>query len=885
TFEFVVADCDYPDELFDRQRVDFCVGPDNDGDGLCNDMDEDPNDPCVPDFLRPLLTVLDTVGQVQEDGGSMDLGSNNEDVCGAVLQWTLAVEEVCGIAETSLTLTNDTYAGDAPVATLTSAEAQTYLLYLEPRPGSNRLTLMVTDNYGNPSSFTYTFTVTDDRLPTANCLNPTVELDDMGDATITVADVDDNSTDACGPVQKSIDLTAFDCEDVGVQVVTLTVRDAFGNESECEASVTVEDNILPDAQCQAVLVELDAAGNGSITPAEVDNNSSDNCGIASLSLDQTDFSCAQVGDNTVTLTVTDVNGNENTCTATVTVEDNILPDAQCQAVTIQLDANGNASITTDDIDNNSSDNCGIANLTLSRTDFSCPDAGTQIVSLLVTDVNGNNNVCEATVTVLDNNTPGEACDQDADGTTIAEGDPDDLDPCVPDIDVLVCPYGDFDEDGVPNSVEVAEGTDPADGDDFLDSDEDGTPDYVEIEADYPDSDVDGDGIPDGVETGGQNPYADNDGDGIPFYLDDDDNDPEVGDEDGTFLASLDQSGSGTPDFQEISVCQDCEVRIDDPCACLDNAEPIDLNDMDARAVGQFAEYISISGPGGAPISSFFEFRVVAVSGALDAYNVPSVGTQSAGVPVSVGTVLTYNAVTNNGHHELPFVHLDNEGYSISVQQFAGGEAVGPVLTISNRCAYPEPAFSPFLSPTFCEAETALPLAAIDLRGVGGTASFTINGQPATVFDPDVLGRGVHQVEMTFIGNADANNGVSPDGGITSAFPGCTQTVVIDVAVGEVEVGCIGDINVTLGADCRQQITPAMVLTGTYTCADAVIIDVNGSGEEDVLGCGNNTYTVEVIVNDEVYHTCWGNIFAEDKTAPVIECPVRAGTGTADVPMS
>ncbi|MEZ4985136.1 MAG: hypothetical protein R2795_08900 [Saprospiraceae bacterium] len=35
------------------------------------------------------------------------------------------------------------------------------------------------------------------------------------------------------------------------------------------------------------------------------------------------------------------------------------------------------------------------------------------------------------------------------------------------------------------------------------------------------------------------------------------------------------------------------------------------------------------------------------------------------------------------------------------------------------------------------------------------------------------------------------------------------------------------------------------------------------------------YVVEVMVSGELAYTCWGNIFAEDKTAPVIEsCPAN-----------
>ncbi len=117
------------------------------------------------------------------------------------------------------------------------------------------------------------------------------------------------------------------------------------------------------AICQDVTVQLDASGNGSTTAAAVDNGSSDACGILSLSLDQAAFTCADLGNNTVTLTVTDNNGNTSTCTATVTVEDNVAPVANCVGdFTLNLDASGFASITAADINNGSTDNYSIADL-------------------------------------------------------------------------------------------------------------------------------------------------------------------------------------------------------------------------------------------------------------------------------------------------------------------------------------------------------------------------------------------------------------------------------------------------------------------------------------------------------------------------------------------
>ena len=81
------------------------------------------------------------------------------------------------------------------------------------------------------------------------------------------------------------------------------------------------------------------------------------------------------GANTVTLTVTDVNGNSSICTATVTVEDNVAPTAVCQAVTIQLDSNGSATVTAAQVDNGSSDNCAVASLSLDKTSFDCSNVG------------------------------------------------------------------------------------------------------------------------------------------------------------------------------------------------------------------------------------------------------------------------------------------------------------------------------------------------------------------------------------------------------------------------------------------------------------------------------------------------------------------------------
>ncbi|MBN1858922.1 hypothetical protein JW848_06930 [Candidatus Bipolaricaulota bacterium] len=165
------------------------------------------------------------------------------------------------------------------------------------------------------------------------------------------------------------------------------------------------DTAAPSVITQDVTLQLDATGNASIVAGQIDDGSFDGFGIATRVLDVTDFTCSDVGSNTVTLTVTDVNGNAAADTATVTVEDNVAPVVVTQDITVQLDATGNASITAGEIDNGSSDACGIATRVLDVTDFTCSDVGSNTVTLTVTDVNGNAAADTATVAVEDNVAP------------------------------------------------------------------------------------------------------------------------------------------------------------------------------------------------------------------------------------------------------------------------------------------------------------------------------------------------------------------------------------------------------------------------------------------------------------------------------------------------
>jgi hypothetical protein len=97
--------------------------------------------------------------------------------------------------------------------------------------------------------------------------------------------------------------------------------------SDNGANITI--NAVPVAVAQPVTIYLDAAGVASVTAAQVNNGSPDACGIKTLVLSKTAFTCANLGANPVVLTVTDNYGNVSTANAVITVVDNTIPVITC----------------------------------------------------------------------------------------------------------------------------------------------------------------------------------------------------------------------------------------------------------------------------------------------------------------------------------------------------------------------------------------------------------------------------------------------------------------------------------------------------------------------------------------------------------------------------
>ncbi|MCP4313839.1 MAG: hypothetical protein GY790_21505, partial [Bacteroidetes bacterium] len=119
------------------------------------------------------------------------------------------------------------------------------------------------------------------------------------------------------------------------------------------------------------------------------------------------------GTYSVTAKATDQVGNESLASAIYTlIIDNTKPTVVTKDLTVQLDGSGSATIIVADINDGSSDNQAIDNLSIDITSFDCSNKGANTITLTVTDVAGNSETGTSTVTVEDSEDPTVLCVSD-----------------------------------------------------------------------------------------------------------------------------------------------------------------------------------------------------------------------------------------------------------------------------------------------------------------------------------------------------------------------------------------------------------------------------------------------------------------------------------------
>ncbi|MBN1820177.1 MAG: gliding motility-associated C-terminal domain-containing protein, partial [Prolixibacteraceae bacterium] len=354
---------------------------------LCNNISECIQYITVDDITDPILvcpgdTVIECYNDVPPPYSSL----------GDFVNAGGTASDNCGIVDESFTLISEDINNTVPRVMIRIYE--------------------IADSCGNTGTCMMNLTINDSIPPHAVCNSIEVQLDSSGNLTLTRVElltVASGSFDNCTPfVDLALEISpnTVNCSNIGVPVVvTLVVTDQMGFQSTCQTTVIVRDETAPVANCHDTIVYLDDRGNVKIDESMIDNGSYDNCGIYSMFIDRNRFSCDDVGDNTVTLTVVDNLANVATCTSTVTVLDTIPPDAYCQDIVLYIEGNDTIEITASEIDVGSFDVCGVDTMELSRYKFTCDDVGITPVTLYVTDVNGNQSECIANVTIIGNSPP------------------------------------------------------------------------------------------------------------------------------------------------------------------------------------------------------------------------------------------------------------------------------------------------------------------------------------------------------------------------------------------------------------------------------------------------------------------------------------------------
>ena len=345
------------------------------------------------------VTVNDTEEPVVSGCPADIVQDNDAGLCSAVVSWTEPTAADNCTAAGSLVWTKSHLPGSVFAV------------------GTHTVSYSARDAAGNVSNVcSFTVTVNDTEEPVVSgCPADIVQDNDAGLCSAVVSWTEPTAADNCtaaGSLVWTKSHLPGSVFAVGTHTVSYSARDAAGNVSNvCSFTVTVNDTEEPVVSgCPADIVQDNDAGLCSAVVSWTEPTAADNCTAAgSLVWTKSHLpgSVFAVGTHTVSYSARDAAGNvSNVCSFTVTVNDTEEPAAICKNISISLDLiTGIQTITTADINNSSSDNCGIASISASKTDFDCTNVGANNVTLTVTDIHGNISSCNAIVTVNYSVTP------------------------------------------------------------------------------------------------------------------------------------------------------------------------------------------------------------------------------------------------------------------------------------------------------------------------------------------------------------------------------------------------------------------------------------------------------------------------------------------------
>jgi len=388
---------------------------------------------------------LDTIVSTDCDTGILNFTATSDDCAPELLSWSIQVDldqDFISTGVYDITLT-----GFGPVATINEEVIQ----------GTHNIVYSFSNGCGNTETTSRTVSIINNKAPTIVCQKTTIGLGpwnidddpepDTEAACIYVEDlVNDTSTvHMCGtPFELSfsqdsiVKKMCFDCEDIGLNSVTVYAIDINGNVSFCIDTVDVQDNndidiCLNVKDCVSEVVDttlsLESGCFVFVNGTEFDlSQINEDCGDLTITNSLTGTSTLngailQLGLNTITWTITAGPFSED-CVQNILVEDGINPTIDCADNLTVLSINFDGCVYThtgSGLNPIVNDNCDIADVfhdyvtapSSTTLDGAIFPIGETLVTWTVEDAAGNSAQCTVTIIVVENEAPSISCSSDA----------------------------------------------------------------------------------------------------------------------------------------------------------------------------------------------------------------------------------------------------------------------------------------------------------------------------------------------------------------------------------------------------------------------------------------------------------------------------------------
>ncbi len=315
----------------------------------------------------------------------------------------LASSNCDAVANWSVPIPTDNCPG-ASIVSATHTPGQTFPI------GSTTVEYVATDASGNTTTCSFEVLVADTQSPAVACPLDLIVSTDPATCEAVVDFDPPQILDNCpGAMVTAQSHNPGDIFPLGTTTVSYEVTDAAGNMAACTFDITVEDNEPPSIVCPADIVINTNPGVCTAQAFWEDPATDDNCpGNLTLDSDYISGNTFDLGETTVTYTVTDAAGNTATCDFTVTVIDNEPPVLVCPPnVTVfttpgscDAPAEWEAPVLGGDTAPSLNDNCPGGMITsVSHNSGDVFPIGSTTVTYTAVDASGNTTECSFEVIV------------------------------------------------------------------------------------------------------------------------------------------------------------------------------------------------------------------------------------------------------------------------------------------------------------------------------------------------------------------------------------------------------------------------------------------------------------------------------------------------------